>query len=436
MTNAIERAGLLPLMAAVLLSGCPKGGQITDTFVALGPGDVDMLWILDASGSMADAQGQLSQNFHSFVEGLPETSNTQMAITTTQAWPCNSYLASAGQCTDDVGTAGRIRRVGNQVALMDPSDEFDQKQFQQLAHVGIYGDGFERPLQTALMAMCEALDLPQTTDFVEGTDSLREDFPFGCTGEEWDTSHEHYEACHCLPLEMNLSDDDGNEWTETLHNANLGLLRGDNPLHVVVLTDEGDQTHKMTNVGLETCSDMVGDELCSCQLADMLRLLHSIVGELRISAIGPGQGRTAPEDEQYYCNPMGSTVCSIDFLMDSADATSGLYHPILEAVDGDQDQCVDAELAPALADLVLSHPSVEWYQLTGLPDPTTIEVKREGIEIPENAEGTSCSGAELGSGGWSYIKEKRAVSLVGDCTAYAGQLIEVSYETTGPLIFM
>jgi hypothetical protein len=168
----------------------------------------------------------------------------------------------------------------------------------------------------------------------------------------------------------------------------------------------------------------------------MLRLLHSIVGELRISAIGPGQGRTAPEDEQYYCNPMGSTVCSIDFLMDSADATSGLYHPILEAVDGDQDQCVDAELAPALADLVLSHPSVEWYQLTGLPDPTTIEVKREGIEIPENAEGTSCSGAELGSGGWSYIKEKRAVSLVGDCTAYAGQLIEVSYETTGPLIFM
>ncbi len=436
MTRKLALVPSLLLLLTILPLGCPGGGEITDTFVAMGPGDVDMLWILDASGSMADAQGQLSQNFHRFVEGLPETSNTQMAITTTQAWPCNSYLSSSGQCTDDVGTAGRIRRVGNQVALMDPSDEHDQEQFQQLAHVGIYGDGFERPLQTALMAMCEGLDLPAVTDFVEGTDSLREDFPFGCTGSEWDTDHEYYEACRCLPLEMNLSDDDGNEWTETLHNANLGMLRGDNPLHVVVLTDEGDQTHTMENLGLEVCADTTGDELCSCQREEMLRLMRGLVDELRVSAIGPGQGRQAPEEEQYYCNPMGSTVCSIDFLMDSVDATSGFFHPILEAVDGDQDQCEDAELAPALAELVLFHPSVEWYQLTGLPDPETIEVKRDELVIPELGEDTSCTGAELGSGGWSYLKEKRAVSLVGDCTAYGGQLIEISYQTVGPLIFM
>ncbi len=424
------------LLGAALIPSCPGGGQITDTYVAMGPGNVDMLWILDASGSMADAQAQLSGNFHRFVEGLPETSNTQMAVTTPQAWPCNSYLASSSQCTDDVGTAGRIRREGNSVALMDPSDDHDQEQFRALAHVGIYGDGFERPMQTALMAMCEALDLPAETDFVEGTDTLKDDFPFGCSGENWDPEHEYYEACRCLPLELNLSDDDGNEWTETLHNANLGMLRGDNPLHVVVLTDEGDQTHSMENLGAEACAELTGDELCSCQLDEVLRLMRTIVPELRVSSIGPGQGRQAPEDEQYFCNPMGSTVCSIDFLMDSVDITDGFYHPILTPLDGDQDQCENAELAQALAELVLFHPSVEWYQLTGLPDPETIQVRRENIDVPEVGEGTTCTGAELGSGGWSYIKEKRAVSLVGDCTAYAGQLIEITYETAGPLIFM
>ena len=85
---------------------------------------------------------------------------------------------------------------------------------------------------------------------------------------------------------------------------------------------------------------------------------------------------------------------------------------------------------------MLFHPSVEWYQLSGLPDPETIQVKRETIDVPPLGEGTTCTGAELGSGGWSYIKEKRAVSLVGDCTAYAGQLLEITYETAGPLIFM
>ena len=432
----------LILLSTMVLVSCPGGGRLIDSFVAIGPGDVDMLWILDASGSMADAQGQLSQNFHRFVEGLPETSTTQMALTTTQAWPCKSVLASSDNCDDGVGTAGRIQRVGNSVALLDPSDDLDQETFQQLAHVGVYGDGHERHLQSALMAVCEALDLPQVSDFVQGSDSLRYDFPFGCSGDEWDPDDPFYEACHCLPLALDLEDDEGKEWTETLHNANLGMLRGDpesgngNPLHIVVMTDEGDQTYTMENIGGDECADLEGDDQCDCQLAELIRLLRSLVPELRISVIGPGQGLDAPEDERYYCNGEGSAVCAIDYLFNSVAMTNGFYHPINVPTDGDQEQCEPAELAQPLAELVLFHPSVEWYMLSTVPESNTLEVTRDDLQVPPMDDGGSCTNAELGRGGWSYDKQRRSVSLVGDCTAYGGQLVEVSYEAAGPIILM
>jgi len=58
------------LLAAGLLCtalGCKDAGTLTDSFIAQGPGDVDMLWIIDNSKSMADAQGQLTRNFSAFV---------------------------------------------------------------------------------------------------------------------------------------------------------------------------------------------------------------------------------------------------------------------------------------------------------------------------------------------------------------------------------
>jgi len=274
------RLAIATLALALLSPGCPDAPVLTDTFDASGPGDVDMLWVIDNSESMANAQLQLTENFNSFVNALPETSTTQMGITTTQAWPCQDDMHP--QCDDEVGTVGRLRLHGDSPALLDPSKEADQLLFQQLAHVGVHGAGFERALQVALMTVCEARVLPDASDFVPGTDDLREDFPHGCSGHEWDESHELYDACHCLPRQV-----DGGQ-PALLHSANAGLLRGDNPLHVVVLTDEGDDSSSLENLGDGACDDLDDDALCDCRFNEMMRLLESVVDHVRISVIGPG----------------------------------------------------------------------------------------------------------------------------------------------------
>jgi len=425
---------LLTLALAALLvalTGCPSGGTITDSYVAQGPGDVDMLWIIDNSGSMADAQGQLAQNFSAFVEVLPEDSTTQMGITTTQAWVCTEDAPAL--CDDTVGTAGRVRHNLGSPAYMDPSDADDQLLFEQLAHVGIYGAGFERPLQAALMAVCEAIELPGVSDFDPDSDDLQEDFPSGCSGSDWDTSHPYYEACHCLPLEIEQLGDPP-EFAQ-LHGANNGLLRSDNPLHIVIVTDEGDDTSELEDFGGAECGDTSGDDLCDCRLEHYLPLLESVIPAFQVSVIGPGQGPDADEDVRYHCNPMSSDACGIDFYFNSVEWTNGTFSPIATPI-GDSAECEEAELAPAMADLVLHHPAIEWFRLSSVPKVDSIVVTMDDDQMPSYDDGGSCVEGGVTSGGWTYDGDRRAVSIVGDCTAFSGSIVKISYESAGPLLVM
>jgi len=425
-TDRVPRlAAALPLLLALV--GCPDAPLLSDHWDAAGPGDVDMLWVIDNSESMADAQLQLTENFHAFVNALPDTSTTRMGITTTQAWPCAED--EHPMCDDEAGTSGRLRQLGGSPALLDPASAADQELFQQLAHVGVHGSGFERATQAALMAVCAATPLPEASDFVPGTDDLREDFPEGCSGDEWDPSHELYDACHCLPREVQ---DDG---PEILHGANVGLLRGDNPLHVVVLTDEGDDTSSLEALGDGACDDLEGEAICDCRLERMLALLRDVVSDVRVSVIGPGQGPFSAPEQRYLCNPMGSTACALEFYFDAVDRTDGLFAPILDPVDLAM-ECQPAELATALSDLVLFHPSIEWFELSVVPDLATLTVRKNDDEMPHYTEGGSCNPDAPSTGGWVYEPTFRAVSLVGDCTAFPGDTVSVTYESAGPLLVL
>lgn len=430
--------GLLATMLSA--SGCKNDGEIKDLFVAGGPGDVDMLWVIDNSASMADAQVQLSLNFISFVEALPATSTTQMGITTTQAWPCTEDEALV-LCDDRKGSTGRLRRYGNSPTLLDPSHPADQAEFQEMAHVGVQGAGLERPLQVALMAACEAVELPNSSDFDPASDSLEEDFPWGCSGNDFPTDNPYYEACHCLPLTVDLQYEDMEEPGEMyieegvgLHSANQGLLR-DNPFHVVILTDEGDGTSTVDSIGGGACDDLDSTELCDCRLDSYLELLRQVTPDVRISVLGPGQGPNASDEDMYKCNPMGSSACSVDFFFNSVTRTDGLFFPLLDPVEG-QDECDEAELATALANLVLFHPSMEWFQLSLVPDINTFVITRNSEAVPAYEDGSSCDENSLTSGGWVYDEANITLTLVGDCTAYPGDLVEVAYTSTGPLMII
>lgn len=428
--------GLLFLMA-----GCPDPATLTDSYLAQGPGDVDMLWVIDSSGSMVNVQGQLDRNFQSFVEVLPETSTTRMAITTSQAWNCLHHEPAVAGCDDSVGTAGRYRReLDNGMppgsgGLMDPSDPEDQADFQALAHVGAYGTGFERPLQAVLMAVCEAVDLGGNSDFDPDRDNLEEHFPDGCRGDGFPNDHPYHDPCHCLPTQVDEPNPDDPDLPDpvALHGANFGMLRGDNPLHIVIVTNEGDGTSDLENFGGGECEGDTGDELCECRLDHYLELIQMVVPDIRVSVIGPGQGPYVPEDIQYACNPDDS--CGVDFFFNSVDWTDGSFSPI-EAYDETTGDCVEADLAPALADLVLAHPAIEWFVLSAVPVLETVVVTVDDEVIPRHEEGSTCVEGGVTSGGWTYGGEVRGVSIVGDCTAYSSATVKITYESAGPLLVM
>jgi hypothetical protein len=415
---------------AFLITGCADTLQTIDTFEVSGPGDVDMLWVIDNSASMDDAQAQLLLNFSSFGTGLPDGSTTQMALTTTQAWPCTEDNSSVA-CDDVFGTTGMVRRMGTYPALMDPADADDRELFRDLADVGVNGAQKERLLQATLMALCEASDLPPISDFVAGVDDLKADFPFGCSGDAWNAEHPLYEPCHCLPLNAQLQL--GAAVVKTpLHNANEGLLRG-NALHVVAVTDEGDET--FTVDALEDTPACEGyhpndPEQCGCGHSEMLRLLRTVVPQLHISVIGPGQGPDAGEDDAYVCNPQANETCALDWHFWSVAETDGLFTPVQVPQD-DSDECGHNNFADAMSDLLLSHPSAEWLPLTSFPDISTIQVELNGVGAPNLKAESSCTGLPGAEGGWTYSLNRQAVRLVGDCTPYPPDVVDVSYDNIG-----
>jgi len=408
---------------ALWLHACADPGQITDEFTPLGPGDSDMLWIIDNSASMDDAQAQLMDNFADFGDGLPDGSTTRMGVTTTQAWPCTEDNTSEG-CDDRHGTTGMVQREGTAPILLDPASAEDRERLREMVDVGVYGAQKERPLQVALMAACEASDLPAMSDFVSGHDDLKEDFPVGCSGSEWDTGHPLYEPCHCLPAQVEL-ETYGTVYPTGLHNANAGLLRVETPLHVVVLTDEGDDTYTVWNLRDSPSCDEI-DDGCACTHAEMLRLLQMIVPGIRVTVVGPGQGPDADEETRYDCNPQENDPCPLDFHFWSVAETDGMFVP-LRVVD-ESGECATGQFASAMTDLLLIHPSTEWLALSAVnPDPATLEVILNTEPVPRLDAGSSCTGAAGAEGGFSYDPGRNAVALFGDCSAFPPDRIEVTY---------
>ncbi|MDP7111778.1 MAG: hypothetical protein QGH45_07435, partial [Myxococcota bacterium] len=241
--------------------------------------------------------------------GLPDDTATRVAITSTQAWPCTEDISSEA-CNDRKGSTGRVIHRDGEPAFLDPTDPADQEAFGDLADVDIHGAGYERGLQVALLAACEAVDLPEVSDFVPGVDDLKWDFPVGCSGDSWDPTHPLYEACHCLPKQVEM-EIDSHLTTVGLHGVNAGLLRGD-ALHVVIVTDEGDTSGDIVSLKLQECS-VPPDEVCRCMHDTLLRMLLTVVDNVQVSVIGPGQGPGADESTRYQCNPMNNDSCLLDF---------------------------------------------------------------------------------------------------------------------------
>lgn len=100
-------------------------------------GDVDILWVIDDSGSMADEQDALGKNFQSFINQFIEKNiDFKMAITTT-----DGTSARNGKMVGDSSKLTRASAKGNKTAFLN--------NFTKWVKVGTSGSGVEQGLKTS-----------------------------------------------------------------------------------------------------------------------------------------------------------------------------------------------------------------------------------------------------------------------------------------------
>lgn len=170
------------LAVAALLAGCtsheltavdPRGeGVFSQTFTSTTPRELDLLFVIDSSGSMAEEQSGLMQAFPRFVEALEdlEPLSWRIGIVTTDlgasgyALPGCSEDGDGGELLDGAtyatcGYAGRwLEKDGEQTNAIGGDVETG---FQCIATVGVQGCAFEMPMGAVRRALDGSLPANQ-----------------------------------------------------------------------------------------------------------------------------------------------------------------------------------------------------------------------------------------------------------------------------------
>jgi hypothetical protein len=146
-------ASLTILTAAALMVGC---GKSADSFSLLSDGSsykqnatyvprkVDILWVIDNSGSMASSQANLAAHFQSFIQNFQNAgSDFHMAVTTSDAYMAPYYNDfTRSRIRDGVTDSDRNQHSG--VFVMTPSTANLSQVFLTNITQGIRGSGDER----------------------------------------------------------------------------------------------------------------------------------------------------------------------------------------------------------------------------------------------------------------------------------------------------
>lgn len=155
------RRSLSVLIAALGLVSCKSetgigGNSTTDVFRQGAFAAVDILWVIDNSGSMASKQAQLADGIQGFVEELDRSgADYQMGVTTTSFEPDDPYRG---------GLVGQPPIITDE----DPVVEY----FQQRAQVGTDGSDKERGLAAAAEAVGPTLAATRNAGFVRDQSQL------------------------------------------------------------------------------------------------------------------------------------------------------------------------------------------------------------------------------------------------------------------------
>lgn len=138
---------------------------VSDSAVQQSASKVDILWVVDSSGSMREEQTYLGVNFSSFITNLTQTSTDfQIGVTSTDVCDTGSpslFPSNLRYCpTVDGNTATRLKgslvgTAGSRILTRNTPDL--SSRFASYANVGISGSSYEHGLTAMKMAVGKSL---------------------------------------------------------------------------------------------------------------------------------------------------------------------------------------------------------------------------------------------------------------------------------------
>ncbi len=309
-------------------------GDDDDATAPLGA-EFDILMVVDNSSSMARIQEELQAAFPDLLGALTASGvSWQLGVTTTDMISSGAGNWGNLRGPGPVGDEG----CGYELVTSEQEPEEAALRFRALVDVGVAGDGSEKAVLAAAMALCKGQD----ADFWESLDGLPEDDPVK-------------QVCSLVPPDQ--------------QECNLGAFRAGAPTLVIVVSDEGDETEQvevlppstwLVDCILEHNDDPFYGE-CQCRLEWWVDFFEGIGPQVVFVTVGP-TFQLGSEDVDLCddsvtsypgpCNPFGSTVCSMLFHQDVACLAGGRFFPVeVTAEQDDPTTCDIADFAAVAEEL-------------------------------------------------------------------------------------
>ena len=454
-------ATLLAAAGMLLVSSChTQDILIHDQFEQSSfDSDVDILWVVDNSGSMERIQLEVQDKFVHFINEFANVGddtgevlaygdladgtlawaeflrnqerflNYRMGVTTTDiATPGNGNMGNIRDA-GPVGIGGPLlcegpgERVGG-ATVVTPDSANPAGEFSALVDVGVAGDGGERGLHAAALAMCKG----KPKAFWDSLSDRTLDDPVRV-------------ICEAVPAEQRYCNNGGRASAAEDPQPDP-FFRDEAATVIIIVSDEGDVGGHSEFLpppeDLDACRSLHSDDPlfgeCDCRIAWWADFFDGIDRAVIFANIGPtyqALGDATPwcdgttVDIPGPCNTFNSPSCNIDFYQQLACLTGGRFVPIESRTEGEE-SCVDADFQNALRDIgrLISNLSGGWV-LSAVPDPETITVIRtvagDVFDVPS-------ADSEAGVlGGWRYSPMNRAITFTGNAVPGYDDQLDIYY---------
>ena len=398
--------------------------------------EADILFVIDNSNSMYDESAALGLEFNAFLDYLTDPEGAYQ-VTEDLGDAVTNYVAYRAQLGKFLDYQLAITTTSaNPEGDEDPGESgslIGDPEIVSLETSGDIEDDFRRNLLCEATCWTQA-DLPSDPTYEDGDppgDALSEDYmDYVCGGTSWENTEcgsgteEGLESAFlalCRAVE-NPPEECFDE-TSPLHDeedavslSNDGLVRSGSKIIVVIVTDEGDNSRRLSTADEDP--------------QVYLDLYEKFDNDIAFAIVGPNYD---PEERTLTCASGTTSATYIKRYQTVAEATGGFYKPIAaqgegadDGIDNDGDDEIDesdecgltafGDHLEDLGQLLLELTNI--FPLQSIPDPSTIRVYVDDIEITEapceeNCEATSSNEPIYGAG-WVYDPSENAIVFPED----------------------